>query len=465
MLRVTVLSCLGGFFGLVLAMPATAVLVTNGSQLPETLSAPADDPGWANVGRYATASSVYLGDRWILTASHLGVQGGVELEGQVYDIDPNSRVAFVNDGPNLPRDPDLVMIRLLEDPGLPPIQISSTPPTAGQEVVVIGNGLDAEPDLTYWDVTQRGTTWTWTESSPPGDYSGYPALTTSVKRWGTNLLEDEEPFNREFDDDIVTPLTNQTTSTVTILTEFDAVDGANSDIDVTTADGAAFTAYESQALLLDSGGGMFSKVDGGSWQLSGIVLSVEGHRQQPDVVRYGIYGGLTYYADVATYASQIEEQFLFGDFDLDGQISANDLDLLAVAMNSDEYDAAFDLDRDGQIGIGDRSRWIDTVGGSYFGDSNLDGEFGTADLVQVLQGGLYEDAVSGNATWETGDWDGNLEFDTRDLVIALQAGGFEAGPRVNAAVAAQSVPEPSSSSCLLLAVLAWWTRRCRTRSI
>ena len=74
------------------------------------------------------------------------------------------------------------------------------------------------------------------------------------------------------------------------------------------------------------------------------------------------------------------------------------------------------------------------------------------DLILVLQSGGYEDGVSGNATWATGDWNGDLEFDTSDFVAALQEGGFEIGPRARLAAAGsvRSVPEPSSALLLWL---------------
>ncbi len=62
------------------------------------------------------------------------------------------------------------------------------------------------------------------------------------------------------------------------------------------------------------------------------------------------------------------------------------------------------------------------------GDSNLDGVFGTADLVLVLQAGRYESPALHDANWSQGDWNGDQEFDTQDMVLALQTGMYEAGP-------------------------------------
>jgi hypothetical protein len=229
---------------------------------------------------------------------------------------------------------------------------------------------------------------------------------------------------------------------LTILTEFDR-DGDRSDDEVLGTDGSSATTFESQAVLSDSGGGMFLKRNG-QWELVGTILAVDGHRNQPDVKRNPMYGNITYYADLATYLDQIEQRVLYGDFNSNGSLDVGDLDTMSSAMNG-QFEGRFDLDRDDLVTFNDRRMWVEDLYGSFFGDSNLDGEFGTSDLIQVLQGGEYEDQLVGNSTWATGDWNGDLEFNTRDLVVALQSGGFEQGPRLpDYTTGPLSVPEPSA---------------------
>ncbi|MFC1758825.1 hypothetical protein ACFL2H_08660 [Planctomycetota bacterium] len=60
-----------------------------------------------------------------------------------------------------------------------------------------------------------------------------------------------------------------------------------------------------------------------------------------------------------------------------------------------------------------------------FGDSDLDGRCDSSDLVRVFQAGQYEDEVSGNSTWLTGDWNGDREFDSSDLVVAFTSSRWE----------------------------------------
>lgn len=136
---------------------------------------------------------------------------------------------------------------------------------------------------------------------------------------------------------------------------------------------------------------------------------------------------------------------LLGDFDGNGTLDAADIDLLSLAVGGD--DDRFDLNDDGSVNDEDRRVWVEELKSTWFGDSNLDGEFGTADLVAVFSVGQYEDGVPANSGWASGDWNGDQEFDSSDLVRAFAAGGFEMGPRAVAAV-----PEPSHLTLPLAAL-------------
>ncbi|MCA9171058.1 MAG: hypothetical protein KDB23_25470 [Planctomycetales bacterium] len=103
-----------------------------------------------------------------------------------------------------------------------------------------------------------------------------------------------------------------------------------------------------------------------------------------------------------------------------------------------------------------RVAFVHDVLETWVGDTNLDGQFDTADLVHVLNAGEYEDAIDGNSTWATGDWSGDREFNSADFVLAFQDGGFDNGQR--AAFAA--VPEPDT---FVLAGLAFVSMCCRRR--
>lgn len=135
-----------------------------------------------------------------------------------------------------------------------------------------------------------------------------------------------------------------------------------------------------------------------------------------------------------------------GDFDGNGVLDAADIDALSAEVRGGQNPAAFDLTGDGIVDQADRQVWVDELKRTYFGDANLDGEFNSGDLVSVFTAGEYEDAIAGNSTWTTGDWDGDGDFTSGDFVTAFTSGGYEQGPR--AAVA--SVPEPTAAALALL---------------
>ena len=148
---------------------------------------------------------------------------------------------------------------------------------------------------------------------------------------------------------------------------------------------------------------------------------------------------------------------LVGDYNGNGIYDAADIDTLSSAVRSGPFEARFDLNSDGKLTQGDRLVWINEKARTYVGDTNLDGLFNSTDFVMAFQAGQYEDAVPGNSTWGTGDWDGNANFDSADFVAAFQQGGYEAGPRT--AVAA--VPEPSALVLWGLCLVGLASRRVR----
>jgi hypothetical protein len=136
------------------------------------------------------------------------------------------------------------------------------------------------------------------------------------------------------------------------------------------------------------------------------------------------------------------------DLNNDGTVNAVDVDLLRVQILTSGMNPKFDLNSDSRIDSLDLTRWVRDLKRTWFGDANLDGRFDSGDLVQVFQGGEYEDEIVGSSTWSTGDWNADGEFSTSDLVAAFQDGGYEQGPRP----AASSVPEPNQKYLILSAM-------------
>jgi hypothetical protein len=201
-----------------------------------------------------------------------------------------------------------------------------------------------------------------------------------------------------------------------------------------------------------------------SGQLGLAVTSVHTTGQLVEGGAYPNFATANHFAyagPVLTFQVEIADT-LKGDFDGDGMLSSTDIDSLTGEILNGNHDVLFDLNGDELVNAEDRRMWVEDLFGTYFGDSNLDGEFNSGDFVMVLQAGEYEDSPAGNSTWVTGDWDGNGEFNTGDLVFSLQSGGYELGPRAAVVGAARnslattafasstlnsstSIPEPSSA--------------------
>ncbi len=444
-------------FALVLAtMPAPQLWGVVVSTTTGNTQRPQIDPGWDNVGTLRGSTAVYLGDRWVITAAHVGLGTVRFSERGTFEPEPGTMVQLMNPpGKGLSPQTDLVMFRLVDDPALPPLRIASDAPEVGTSVIVIGNGKNREQAPTYWAVDRQSSRWIWEESDPPGDFHGFKTRSDNSLRWGTNLIEEDETFYREGDDDITTRV-ETVGDVVVLITEFDSTDGAG-DASVRGPDGRPDTDFEAQGVINDSGGALFAPA-GAGWELAGLIVAVDGHRDQPSVTRTPIFGNLTFYADLATYGSQINDRFVYGDFDEDGQLTAQDLDAMAHAVRFGEYLPSFDLNRDSALDGDDRRFLVEQVLGSSFGDANLDGRFDSTDLIQVLQAGEYEDDELLNSTWETGDWNGDLEFGSSDLIAAVQSGRFEL-PREPVAerlrsAGGQMVPEPSALGVCYLAAVA-----------
>ena len=150
-----------------------------------------------------------------------------------------------------------------------------------------------------------------------------------------------------------------------------------------------------------------------------------------------------------------------GDFDGSGQLSPGDIDLLSSAIHNEFFHDTFDLSGDGRVDSDDRIGWIEIEAQTWIGDSNLDGEFNSRDLIQVFAAAEYEDGQSENSTWTTGDWNGDFEFNSSDLVSAFQHGGYENGKRQQQVMV---VPEITATplSLLLMTWIAFHRRKTKS---
>jgi hypothetical protein len=150
---------------------------------------------------------------------------------------------------------------------------------------------------------------------------------------------------------------------------------------------------------------------------------------------------------VSLYQAAISNiDVIVGDFNLNGALDQPDIDDLTQQSAAGTNRAAYDLNNDQLVNEADVKVWIKDLFGSWVGDANLDKEFSSTDLVNVLASGTYEAGV--DAVWSTGDFNGDGRANSGDLVAALADGGYEQG----SPPAAAAVPEPTSSLMLLLSM-------------
>jgi len=276
-----VVRCLVVALTLLLAPAAHSVVIDTATGNGNT-NAPADDPGWLNIGFLGVGTGIYLGEGWVLTASHVGA-GTISLAGISYAPLAGTTVQLTNNTPGKTTFTDLIMFRLATTPaGLGSLTLASTAPTLGAGLTMIGAGRD-RGNFTEWSVNTSTTPWTWTEVPSGGDAAGYTTLSTRSMRWGTNTVEAQNIWLN------VPGSSNIAVDVKTFATTF-TDSGSSSD--------------EAQAVFGDSGGAVFSK-NGSAWELGGVMIAVGGFSGQPAAGETPIYGDATYSADISSYASQI----------------------------------------------------------------------------------------------------------------------------------------------------------------
>ncbi len=327
------------FFLLAFSGVPVQAIVISGGQDSANLSAPADDPGWARVGRVGTnGSGVYLGHGWVITANHVFSKTSFTVEGDTtYNKLPGQA-----SGVQLGDDPgdeniDLYMFRVDVSVGnlngLGDLQITSSAPANNIQGVHIGTGEgQTSSSKTKWYVDTSPITWVW-DTSPFGGWDtneyGYS--------WAGNLSRDTRwSFQDVYD------------SNHDFNIEGNGIEGFATDFEELSDHGMVADN--------DSGSGFFVK-DGSVWKLAGIAHSIGNTSNgQPDFT--SVYGNWSLYSDLSAYSDQIGDTLALpepipGDFDEDGDVDGVDFGLwqtgypMASGASLSDGDADGDGDVDG----------------------------------------------------------------------------------------------------------------------
>ena len=210
--------------------------------------------------------------------------------------------------------------------------------------------------------------------------------------------------------------------------------------------------------LSDNGHGIRYEVAEGD---AGTVLDFEISAREP----YGAIDGFLFSTSPTLLEDYTQEQMdeffltgntpgIVGDFDGSGALDLADINQLTEEVAAGTNNGALDLTGDGNVDTADLTNWVKEQFGTWFGDSDLNGEFNSGDLVAIFGAGKYDTGTAAN--WGEGDWNGDGLFNSGDLVTAFSDGGFEVGP-----LAASQVPEPTGIVLTLIGFVALSLNRRR----
>lgn len=252
-----------------------------------------------NIFQFGGGSAVYLGydqstrEVWALTARHINPNGVTALTATIDGLDYQQQSYTVVGG-----DVAVVKYKRADNqvPGLNPISLSTTVPAASTALLMVGKGRNRIEDATTnREVpdsvsTTVGTGYNWTTSD------------NRIVRWGTNNVEAEFLDALESGGPatgVLGTFSMGAYTTVGFMTDFDEPAGAGGNPN----DGEWLSSNEAQGSAGDSGGGVFTFVNG-QWVLSGIFSTVYPFvGQDAETAAFGNITGIT---DISTYKSGID---------------------------------------------------------------------------------------------------------------------------------------------------------------
>jgi hypothetical protein len=379
------------------------------------------DPGWANVAHTAAnLNAVYIGDGWMLSAFHTGVNDTTFIEsGQTFNPIPGQDFQV--------SAADLRLYRINGDPKLlsPSIKsviIASQPLAVNDQVMFIANGLYRDATERHWTVStvsgDNNDIWTEVSSCSGGNcYHGYGSAGYG-KRWGVNtVVDDQTLFGTSENDANFTVLVNgNTISNLTQYSKQPAPCGSN--------------CFEAQVISGDSGSGVFHKRNG-VWELAGITANM-----------YSFDGQDTTSAVYRDIPVQNPPVYSTGDASALADLSSYYSQITSIISAHQDY--------------------------SSVGDINLDGTPGTAaDIAAFVAGWRYNNGTGAGTitSWKSGDVTHDGKTDVNDFLRFRSGLSAGAGAELSALMTSYvsgGVPEPSTAMLILgPAILFALRARCR----
>lgn len=268
------------------ALPASALIIYDNTAVDTdiNLTQPAGfEDAWARVGTNGNGTGVYLGNGFVLSAAHVTVGTGLEIDGTLYArVGSTSILTNADDS-----QADLRVYRVavpegtdLFGRGILPIVQTSLAGGPTEEGILIGTGVgqtSAQPIQVNPPNSSPGAGFVWADG------------TTRDKRWGVADIGNAES----------TPTINGWTA-----------EGFTSAFINGTGDAIAADNDSGAPLFYDNNGTIM---------LAGLVHGVSR-------VDFAKIGDETFLSDLSYYASQI--QIVEGDLDGDGEVGGSDLELV-----------------------------------------------------------------------------------------------------------------------------------------
>ena len=228
-----------------------------------------------NVLPYSDAGSVYLGwantssgpRAYLLSAMHITLSNTMLINAVSYSVTRQSISGS-----------DLALLTLANVdgimPSLPVVALASSTPSIGTSVIMAGFGRNRVQAATTNASVSDAITLT--------NGTGYTTTSPQVQRWGTNATARANSSGFPSATIIIALGASNTTA---IATQFD-----------TPAANAWLSTSEAQAVLGDSGGGVFTT----NGTLAGIVAAVSANGLEAE------FTNKTYFTDIATYKAAVD---------------------------------------------------------------------------------------------------------------------------------------------------------------